>query len=504
MADVEAIYKHLQGTDTEVTALQQIRELVYAVDVSGLKYIDCDSNSHYFISETWNKEHASGYLYPYDTGQDVVLFGGLGVKTAPFYDWKKDAGGVDYCAIEFSKGSSAKNASIFSYNGTVSILNNAYYSESSTDYMYFGAGFANRLYMTASNVSLEAAATGASGSAIDWDTHSTNKFFISSDAGTVFNQNVGDHDFTVHATGALTNALYVRGIDGFVGIGTSTPSALVEIRKDQNTGTLALIKNDTAGTSAYSALDLQSNSCEGVLYCFDDGYTGNTQWPNKLVLHSDSNANGLILSAQNGKVELFTEGTGPDNKRMTVDSTRVDMLDSLAISGTLGVGIDSPTGNSLIEVRKDINAGISVRLRNDSDVIDSYAGYIVQSSVNDGTLIAYNDANSVVPEYSGKVVLTASSTATSLGLTSVNPNGMFEYYIGGNTASDKVATLNASGLGVGMVPDSPLSLAVPNSDAGFHIYDAYGDNEWAPGATAHAYISVTISGVSYSVPAYAV
>ena len=102
-------------------------------------------------------------------------------------------------------------------------------------------------------------------------------------------------DFTVD-----TDKLVVEGDTGFVGIGTTTPDALLEVYKTQNTVSRIHIDNPTSDTAAQSQLYLTSGGgVAGWLAAYSEGYT--TAYANVadsfLLESSSGTAGGLGLSA---------------------------------------------------------------------------------------------------------------------------------------------------------------------------------------------------------------
>jgi hypothetical protein len=132
----------------------------------------------------------------------------------------------------------------------------------------------------------------------------------------VINEDGADIDFRVEATGEV-NALFLRGSDGTVGIGTNAQTANLQIRKDQNANTLIAIQNDTAGAAARAYIQFFSNSNNALVGVADDGYAAVADWADTLFFNSN---NGLGI-------------------RWAINSVTQMAMDA---NGDVGIGVTSP------------------------------------------------------------------------------------------------------------------------------------------------------------------
>ena len=129
-----------------------------------------------------------------------------------------------------------------------------------------------------------------------------------------------------------------------MGIGVA-PVNFVDIQKDQNAGTVCQIKNNTGGAGAYAAFAVSSNSSAGGLNAYDDGYTADTEFTNKILLyaHSGSTALMLMASKSDGVIEFYTGGYADTDKIGWVHNGGIKANNKNFSSASLALGDDEAT-----------------------------------------------------------------------------------------------------------------------------------------------------------------
>ena len=231
-----------------------------------------------------------------------------------------------------------------------------------------------------------------------------------------------------------------------VGIGV-TPTNFVDIQKDQNAATVCQIKNNTGGTGAFAGFAVSSNSSAGGLNAYDDGYTTNTEYTDKVLLYADTNTTALMLMAakSDGVIEFYTGGyTATSYKRMTI-----------AADGNVGIG-KSPA--YLLDMIKSWEGGTVSYLTNATASAGAYAAYILATNDCDGGMYNYGSSytsnlqyTSKTLVYSSKVLMLTSSLATT---------GAIEFYAGGVAAANKIGWVHTGGIKADNRNFSSASLAL--------------------------------------------
>tara|TARA_R100001530_G_scaffold2201_4_gene3697 strand:+ start:10474 stop:12633 length:2160 start_codon:yes stop_codon:yes gene_type:complete len=149
--------------------------------------------------------------------------------------------------------------------------------------------------------------------------HTTgNDRFIVTDEATQYKQQGGEHIFRVVASGSAdTDITWIDAmtidVTGNVGIGTTTPSELLEVDKDQNAATAIKVNNTNAGNAARSTLRLNSDDKELRLNAWGSGASGNyvsigTVTVTDILFQTQNNDRMIILST--GEVGIGTTNPG--------------------------------------------------------------------------------------------------------------------------------------------------------------------------------------------------
>jgi hypothetical protein len=141
---------------------------------------------------------------------------------------------------------------------------------------------------------------------------------VTANGGAVFNESGADVDFRVESD-TDANALFVQGSDGFVGIGTSSPAALLHVAKSDDGGTVEIILENSF-TNAGSSTD-EYTQIQGRFGGYDASY---------------------ILTGKEGDfttAELRKSYLAFSTRTATTGITEKVRIDS---SGNVGIGTSSP------------------------------------------------------------------------------------------------------------------------------------------------------------------
>lgn len=104
----------------------------------------------------------------------------------------------------------------------------------------------------------------------------------------------------------------------------------------------------------------------------------------------------------------------------------------------------TPSALSILQVQKDQNAGTELRIMNDTAGTDAYAGLKVWANSASGLLAAYDDGFTTVTEFTDKIVLSSGTVAIAIVATAAS--GVIQFYVDGSASTDKMFTINQSGL----------------------------------------------------------
>jgi hypothetical protein len=124
---------------------------------------------------------------------------------------------------------------------------------------------------------------------------------------------VGNNDNDANAGRMLERMRITSG--GNVGIGTASPSYLLDAVSNQNASTILSVSNSTSNTAAYAAIRIGSSN-NVWLYNFSDSYTTSGRFAAGTFLIDSSATNGVNINAANGSLSLSTS----NNKILTITS----------------------------------------------------------------------------------------------------------------------------------------------------------------------------------------
>jgi hypothetical protein len=104
---------------------------------------------------------------------------------------------------------------------------------------------------------------------------------------------------------------------GSVGIGTTSPSSILEISEEINAPTQIRVRNHSLSSNARAGYSLWNGPTNGDVFAFllnGKNYTGVAGWDNRLSIQAGSGiANGIVFYAAQGGIQFSTTGTNnPD------------------------------------------------------------------------------------------------------------------------------------------------------------------------------------------------
>jgi hypothetical protein len=153
---------------------------------------------------------------------------------------------------------------------------------------------------------------------------------------------------------------------GNVGVGTTSPNQLLNLRKDQNSNTIALVENQTAGTGAQADFRLLNDGGKlgqfGIFSSATNAYGALVA--NDVHLYSTTNL-GLMADSASGIIKF---ATGGNSERARIDS-----------SGNVGIGTTSPGYTLQVNGADSATSGLQVSASGSSAIPN--AGSISNANV---------------------------------------------------------------------------------------------------------------------------
>ncbi|WP_299245082.1 hypothetical protein [uncultured Aquimarina sp.] len=228
-----------------------------------------------------------------------------------------------------------------------------------------------------------------------------------------------------------TNKILFNG--GNVGIGTTNPTNILNIEKNQNGSTLLEINNNNNGNSARRGIIIGEGTPGKSVYLLSTSanYNQVDTWANAGVLGTDSQlSNGLIVRSASGKIRFQPNGI---SDKIVFDET-----------GNVGVGTTNPSvALDVSGTSKGIKLGDtngSLLFRNNvsgANEIRSY-GLPLEIETRDTQDISFNSNNG------NSKLMTIKGDGSGIGIGTTNPSGKLE--ILKNADLSNAITLPNSGL----------------------------------------------------------
>ncbi len=254
-------------------------------------------------------------------------------------------------------------------------------------------------------------------------------------ANTSFNQNILTYNNTVYNNAAWNQSgsnIYLNNPANYVGIGTSSPSANLEINVNQNAATqINLLNPDTTDNAALSRILMGSSTSGGhygYLAFLNSNFTGSgILQPNSTLLQAND-IGGLTLGAVSvlGNINFYTGGSASANQRMIITNT-----------GNVGIGTTNP--QRLLEINGGASPGyIQIDGNNTAIIFNS------TDALSTGKRWDINNigGNLYFDETGVATRLTIQNTTGNVGIGTSSPNALLDIQSSGGTSSQ--ININAS------------------------------------------------------------
>ncbi len=249
------------------------------------------------------------------------------------------------------------------------------------------------------------------------------------------------------ANGSATPHMRVAST-GEIGIGTSSPTKLLHLQKDQASDTALLIKNTSAGDEAVAAVDLESDGNGVQLISYGTGVTGN--WGGSTIPKADS---VMLRSYTTNPAANFGVGTGSAHPLhlVTSDAPRL----TVAATGNVGVNMTTPVSKFTVAdlyVGGTDTTGLGIAIygagndlggltlwdrdEDSATINDGDTTLYFGDDIQDSLRFAYKQSGSAMSE---KMRLTSAGV---LGIGTSNPSGRL--HVSSNSAYTSIINANTA------------------------------------------------------------
>ena len=199
--------------------------------------------------------------------------------------------------------------------------------------------------------------------------------------------------------------------NGYVGVGTSSPAAMLHVQKSQNSETTVIINNTNAGTAAAARLDLQSHASNYLtLQAYGQNFSGN------VCGIAGAKLNTILDNALTANSTGLLIGTTSTNPLYFATANVVKM--TLSAGGNLGIGTTSPTALLNTAVTGQIQIGTS-------NWPTTFVGKSGARTLigNDAVLILWNDTSTIGANVEASLFLGARGSGVN-GATTIAGGGI--------------------------------------------------------------------------------
>ncbi|MFC1769165.1 hypothetical protein ACFLZX_05365, partial [Nanoarchaeota archaeon] len=220
--------------------------------------------------------------------------------------------------------------------------------------------------------------------------------------------------------------------DGKVGIGNSNPQVMLHIDKDQNAETRIRINNTNSGANAGAFFESYNDLGQSSIFGLGSSTKmGLPIFSNHSMILTDSAGITLGAADSSGHIIFATGGT---DERMRIES-----------DGKVGIGTSSPS--SILDIQKDIDDRIYLRLNNSNT--SSSSGALIEITGGDseavyGTLTSTHGA----AHYKGRAIVSGEGgSSAGVVIAASDVAGDINFHVNGSE-TESMTLSNESYLGI--------------------------------------------------------
>jgi hypothetical protein len=295
--------------------------------------------------------------------------------------------------------------------------------------------------------------------------------------------------------------------NGNVGMGTASPSELLEVEKDQNALTIIEVDNNTVGTGAGAGVRIRSDSTSLTLVSLSSGYTTASQFiaDGNLIESGDTASGGFGISqAGNLPLMFYTNSTervridGPGNVGIggtpsfvldvQPNSTDADTKFIVSTSGGQAVAsLFDTSGNQgvrmvssgLIYINDDANTNMTLGLTINQGANDDEILALKSSDVAHGiTTLAETDTYGTIAKtvaVGGGITLTGYSNQTTVNLFHAGASTETSTKSSAAGAANVIQSSLKTGTALGAMAATSNLLSIRNNTSAVVLFEASGD-----------------------------
>ena len=244
------------------------------------------------------------------------------------------------------------------------------------------------------------------------------------------------------ATGGNTERVRIDA-SGNVGIGTTSPSNLLVVRKDQNAGTYAQIVNKTDGTASAAALIFESSNIQSSIGKLASAFT-----TSKILVGNDY----YLFNGGSGDISILNDFSTGRIKFAAGGSSTSQM--TLFSNGNLGVGVGTTDAGYKLDVngtaRVQNNSGLSLLVGSNSSFTATATPVVLSLGGTYGTTTAGNSSNLKLRIYDAGDANSYFGLGASSNLFELQSSVDFAFFTGASTSrTERLRITQAGSVGIG-------------------------------------------------------